>query len=583
MRKLIAALVLFFFCSFANAQKALPSPKNTPAPSGHLVTVLVTGTTPEQSGNIKAILQLNDKSQLHARFHQHTEVRLEAQTMRGSIFTALKPYGYFSPTIKQEIVRTNDGWTITNHIQLGKPVLYHTLSVKIIGSTFPPAAEKRLKKEWPIERGKPFTLKSYNRAKTLLTTLANDYGFFSRKMVSAQTTINQNSHTADVAIVFYLGKRYRFGNTTFNPSRLSKKFLHRFLVYKKNEPYQQTLLDRTRVRFQDSQYFSSVNLAFESDKTTGYANITTTLKQLASSKYSVGAGYGTDSGVRGLFTAAFNDLNPHGDKFKLLLRGSLINSAIIGSYIIPGSNPPRDHYAITGELSKLDEIPGNSLTQRLGVSYANRVGNWNFGAELSALKERFDMVNLPKTQTSVVFPRLHARYIKADNMLFPSQAFSFSLVVSGANKSLLSHISFGQYNIRIKTVQTFWDRVRVLLGTNFAYTDIRDISQLPLTLQLMTGGVHNIRGYSFNSIFDGRELFTGSAEIQLRVTGNWYIAGFYDAGNVSNDVFSERMHVGAGPAIMWASPMGAFEISAARTISQKEKVWRIQVSMGTHL
>jgi translocation and assembly module TamA len=591
MRKIGVALALSIFCSFVLAQKQLPAPEKAATkseqkptiPAGKRVTVILDGLDNDEKDNVSAMLELNKDNRLPSRFDKRIQVRLAAQSMRKPILKALEPYGYFSPSLKQHIVKTADGWTITLQIKLGKPVLYGTLSLKILGAAFPPEAEKTLKKKWPIEQGKRFTLTSYEKAKNLLVALATDYGFFSYKMVVASTTVNRFLKTADVKIIFYLGKRYDFGKTTFNKSRLSKKFLHRFLLYRENEPYLKQTFDKTRAGFIDSHYFSSVNLATHPNKHTGKVNTKATLMQIPPHTFTVGAGYGTDTGPRGLFSAMFNDLNPHGDKLKLLFRGSKVNSSLVGSYIIPGSYPPNDSYAITGELTHLDEVPGTALSRRIGASYATKWGNWTFGIQLNLLKESYNLTNLPKTKTNLLYPELTAQYITADNLLFPKRGFSFYATISGASKSLLSETSFSQYNVSLRTVQMFWDRLRVLLRVNLAYSDVKRVEQLPLTLQLMAGGTNSIRGFSYNSIYDGRELFTGSAELQVRVFDGWYVAGFYDTGNVSNDIFSHKLLAGAGPGIMWASPLGAIELTAAKVLSSNKNSWKIQISMGTFL
>ena len=602
MRKLLLVLTLSFFCTFATAQKRLPTPKeNTKAtaaekekkkeeaeqkkviPVGRRVTIILKGVSGTAEKNIKAILQVTKGGWLPTSFRRRTQVRLAAQSDKERVIKAVEPYGYFSPKVRHRVHKTPDGWSITYTIHLGRPVLYNALNLKITGAAFPPEAEKLLKKNWPIKPGQTFSVSSYNKAKTLLISLANDYGFFSYRMVSAKTKINRYQYTADVTIVFFLGKRYRFGKTTFNHTRLNNSFLHRFLLYRNNEPYLAKKFDATRSGFIDSRYFSSVNMVPTPNKKTGKTNIKTMLKQLPPRSYTVGAGYGTDTGPRGLFSATFNDLDPHGDKLNVLLRGSQVNNAALVSFIIPGHYPPKDKYALTAGISNLDEIPGKSFSRKIGGSYLTQLGHWTLTAQINSLKESYNFTNLPQTKTNLFYPQLSARYVITDNLLFPKNGFSFASVVSGASNKILSKTSFSQYNIDLRFVHTFWNRLRMLLRTNIAYTDVKNIEEIPLSLQLMAGGVNSIRGYSFNAIYNGKELFTGSFEMQVRLFGGWYLAGFYDAGNVTNDLFKEPLNVGTGPAIMWASPMGAIEVSAARTVSGEKKVWRIQVAMGTFL
>lgn len=571
---LTTVLLLTCTCLFGQASAIAPAEN---------LTVQLQGANSEQNENIRAILQLDSKGRLSNHFRKRLQVDLAAQSMTGSIAEALEPFGYFNPTIRHSITKSEDGWHLSYQIEPGKPVHYRKINLTISGGTLPAAANKKLEEHWPIEVGMQFTQASYNQAKNLLTTIAEDYGFFKYQILSSHVNIDRRARVADVNIHFFLGKRYRFGETTFNKSPLSQRFLHRFLTYQVDEPYLKSKFESMRSGLINSHYFSSVNLSSHPDDHSGRTDIQASLRQLPPRTYTLGGGYGTDTGVRGLLTATFNGFNPEGHRFNVLMRGSAVNSAFVATYTIPGSYPPTDHYNIIAEINQLDQIPGKSDSRKLAGSYSTKIGHWSLTAELNALKEDYDFSNLPRTKTDLLYPEITLQYLQADNILFPNDGFSFTFIASGAQEGLLSKVSFRQYNTHVRFIKTIFEKIRVLVRSNFAYTDIKRIEQLPLSLQLMAGGLNSIRGFSYNSIYDGRELFTASAELQYKTYGNWYLAAFYDIGNVSNDVFDGDMHRSAGPAIIWSSPLGSLEISCARTLSTVKKSWKLQVSMGTFL
>ena len=71
-----------------------------------------------------------------------------------------------------------------------------------------------------------------------------------------------------------------------------------------------------------------------------------------------------------------------------------------------------------------------------------------------------------------------------------------------------------------------------------------------------------MRGYAFQSLGPGRYLMTGSIEYQHRLINDFYGAIFFDAGNAVNN-FPINLKKGSGLGLVWASPLGPMEITAA--------------------
>jgi translocation and assembly module TamA len=137
---------------------------------------------------------------------------------------------------------------------------------------------------------------------------------------------------------------------------------------------------------------------------------------------------------------------------------------------------------------------------------------------------------------------------------------------------------------------TVFHNTRILMRADVGHTSISDLTQLPLSLQLLAGGANSIRGFSFDSIGPGKNLIVGSAEIQQRIKGDWYIGAFIDAGTVTNTApiqnpyyFLKSLNAGAGPALIWVSPVGTLEASIARSVNSHQKGWHFAFSMGQDL
>jgi translocation and assembly module TamA len=100
------------------------------------------------------------------------------------------------------------------------------------------------------------------------------------------------------------------------------------------------------------------------------------------------------------------------------------------------------------------------------------------------------------------------------------------------------------------------------------------------------GGTDNLKAYSFNSIGPGKIITYGGFEIQKEFKKNWYLVGFYDAGDVYNpSIKNIQYNIGGG--LMWVSPIGPIKVGLAQAVNNKmERIGhnpRLVISMGPDL
>ena len=77
----------------------------------------------------------------------------------------------------------------------------------------------------------------------------------------------------------------------------------------------------------------------------------------------------------------------------------------------------------------------------------------------------------------------------------------------------------------------------------------------------------------------GKYLLVGSAEYDYNVTGKWFVAAFYDAGNAYNEK-PDSIFSGAGVGIRWASPVGMVRVDVANALSDDDRPWRLHITFG---
>jgi translocation and assembly module TamA len=290
--------------------------------------------------------------------------------------------------------------------------------------------------------------------------------------------------------------------------------------------------------------------------------------------------------VRG--TLGFNNrrVNGYGHQFTTLLRASKINSSLAVNYIIPGLHPSTDKLIFSIGAGRLSYNQKNEQSNSLKVSAAYTTALSSYVQQtiaLTYLNERYNLKGLPKTNARILYPSIRWESRYADKDLNPNNGYALDLSMAGAPDGLTSTTGFTQARINLKTLLTFFNNTRLLVRGSYGRTNIKQLEHLPLSLQLVAGGARSIRGYGYNAIGPGKNLIVGSAEIQQRVYGEFYIAAFFDMGTVGDKVLSKHINEGVGPAIVWLSPVGAVELSVARAIREKNKPWMIQFSMGPEI
>ncbi len=505
------------------------------------------------------------------------------------IKTAMKPYGYFRPRIQSRLQYNDQQWTTTFTIQPGQAMPITKISVIVDGAGANDKAYLDYLNKLPLKKGDTLDIEKYDSIKHSLFDLASARGYFRAKMLKSKITINLYNYTASIVIHFYTGPRFRFGKTFFSDTPFNLKFLRRFLTYHQGEPYDYTKIQRTQKGLRDSNYFTQVIINPMPEKIkNGEVPIQVHLIMRKSKQYIIGIGFGTDTGVRGTLGITNTYVNQWGHRFQSLLQASGKNSILTASYIIPGRKPATNYYTLSAGLGRLRLNSGNANTARAAASYTSVYGRLKQVISMNYVNERYNIRNLPRTRANLIYPNIHWSYLIADRKQKPRFGISFHLNLAGTISALSSKSGFSQVRGGFRSLLTIpYTYTRFLIRSELGRTGINSINNLPLTLQLLAGGIQSIRGFRFNDIGPGRNLFVSSGEIQQRVYGDWYLAGFIDFGNVANTTPFQNFNVGVGPAIAWLSPVGMIEVGMAKPIAVSvpgtSKKWRFFFSIGPEL
>lgn len=546
------------------------------------LAVVINGISGDPLENVKTSLD-NQKKQIILPMTR-IGVRNFYHKAPREITEALQPYGYFSPKITRSLTKTGNQWTATFTISLGRPVIIEQTDINILGPGRHDDAFEKLKQRLKINPGEVLNTDEYEKAKQFLYDLAATRGYFNGKIIENKIYINLVTYKARIVIDFDTGRRYLFGKTLFSDTPFSPKFLNRFLRYQKGEPYEYAKIERTQQDFIDSNYFS-VAIIKPVIKDKGAHSVPIKVQLTPRKRYAIalGLGYGTDTGIRA--TAGFDvrRVNRYGHQFKSLIQASEQNSFVSASYLIPGRHPASDVWAFTTGYADFNQPTGKGTSFKAEASYTTSFNKWRQTAALTFVNEHYTIVNLPTTDATLLYPNLSWSYLSTHDKLHPKNGFSFNGTLGGSPEFGLSKAGFIQARVDTRFLMTFFNSTRILLSASLGRTEINQINNLPFSLQFFAGGARSIRGYNFNQIGPGKNLFVGSVEVQQRIKGDFYLVGFFDAGNVTNDSPFSSLYEGVGPGIAWLSPVGIFEITVANAITLPNRPWLIQFTMGPSL
>jgi translocation and assembly module TamA len=215
----------------------------------------------------------------------------------------------------------------------------------------------------------------YEHAKQSLFDAAYDNGFLDAQWRRSEIRVAPNRRQADVALVLETGRRFYFGETTVQQQALDPSFVKGYVNVEAGTPYDiQQLLD-LQATLNDTDYFSRVEVRAPRQAAGDDQRIPVTVvtEPANPQKYTVGLGFGTDTGPRGKLGVLVRRINDRGHRLRADLQVSAIEHAIGARYEIPIRNYATDRLAFTA-TARQEEI-GDADTDQMALG-ASQIVSW---------------------------------------------------------------------------------------------------------------------------------------------------------------------------------------------------------------
>ncbi|WP_174714448.1 autotransporter assembly complex protein TamA [Legionella sainthelensi] len=539
------------------------------------ISITLHGVSGKVEANVEKRLQELQKLKPLAQF--------SLEDLREQVLQAIQPFGYFKADV---VIQRPTAQNLIVTIHPGPQIMISKIRIELVGEGAQNPALREVIKNVPLMQHTPLFTEQYEQTKLKLIDTAENQGYLHARFQKNEILIDEENYTAEITLILDTGQLYYFGQVQFDPTYINPKLLHRFVPFHPGQVYSADQILQLNNELSNSGYFSSVLVKPQISENSSVP-IQIHTEPVSKYSYTLGAGYGTDTGVRGRAALHVIPVNRQGHKFNLLAQGSFVQNALQAQYVIPGQNPVTDQYTITGNFSNLNYSAGYSNSFLVSLAQQHRVKNYQRTLSLNSLYEGFHYALQHDTKQFLLYPKATLTFSKTKDLLFSPSGYNITINGLAANKIALSTINYAQTSLDAKAAIRIdpW-RLRVYGHAIQGFIAINNIEQQPLSLALLLGGTDNLKAFSFNSIGPSRIISYAGFEVQKETKKNWYLVAFYDAGAIYNPN-PLKSYYDAGGGLMWVSPIGPIKVGLAQAINHR---WqrdsnspRLVISMGPDL
>ncbi|MGI9247871.1 MAG: autotransporter assembly complex protein TamA [Woeseiaceae bacterium] len=631
---LLRNLVLFCLCLLCATEAAHAE-----------LTFVVTGVDDPLRENV---LHYVDSMQLggRARLSDNDVQRIRARAIDQSR-AALRPYGYYSPTINDRLTQDKDGQPVIElSIEPGPPIIVDKLELEIIGAGAKDGRLQAWQRQWPLKPGTRLEQLVWEEQKQRGMEIAEAFGYLSSGYREHSLELDLEQNTAAVRLVMDTGERFVIGDVDFGEHVLNPGVVENLLRFESGDPYSAQRLQTLRMDLGKSGYFTDFEVVEERrpDRQPPAVDLKVLLETKSRSFYRGALGYGSDTGARLQGQWSRHPMSGRGDRVDVGLGWQETNDefAIRSLYVRPLRKRAREYWTADLTLKSENEDLEVRRTQddedaikiangdvkerhlRLGrlkvrnfesgnqelfstpfVQYLNsdrRFGLDGVPPEFMSLAGEPEFDRLLNTVDNAISIGVDLDLVSVHGRAFETHGHRERAWLFSSQDAFGSEVEFTQLYLSTRQSYRFGDRWKVLLRAEAGYTDADvddfsvdldgerldlSVTHLPNFYRFKAGGSRSVRGYSFeqlsNNDVGSNNLLTASVELEFKVLENWSGAIFADIGNAFNDWSDSDLKKGVGVGIRWYSIVGPIRVDIAQALDFDDKPWRLHFTMGTPL
>jgi translocation and assembly module TamA len=536
----------------------------------------------------------------------HNRVEREVQS-------ALRPFGFYEPQVHSELTEVKRGeWRVTIDVNPGKPILMEGVDVQVTGPGATDPLFLRITQKPPLHPGDRLDHSLYDGLKSDLQRTAATYGYLDAKMTRNELIVDPKNHSAKAELALQTGERYRFGATMIEQTAVSDALVRRYLRYTQGEPFDLTQLLRTQFALDDAQYFTDLEvLPGDPDRGTHIVPVNIRAKPNRRHRYSVGAGYATDTGPRGTLTWEDRRINQYGHRFDVLLEAAQVTRySLQSSYIIPIGDPAVEKLSFDSTIEQRQLADVTTRTQSIGPSVTKVDGPFQHVWWVKAM--RTESQSLVETRTDrMLVPGVDLATVPKGYLGEPLFERGLFVELRGSHSSIGSDADFIQIHVQAERVFDIFPKWHLLLRDELGATAVSGFSSLPAVIRFFAGGDNSVRGFAYNDLspiqtvclkdshgtpiiaangqcqttgvkVGGKDLITGTVEVIRDLPRNFGVATFFDYGNAF-DRFGDPLEYSVGVGFRLRLPVVTLGIDVAEPISRPGAGPRLHINFSPKL
>jgi translocation and assembly module TamA len=548
-------------------------------PAAAAIRVEVNGVDATLRRNVLALLSLErykDRDRIEPDAVQRLYRRVDSE-----VRDALRPYGYYSPIVQSTLTEeaNHRNWRVQIDIRPGEPVLVEEVSILVHGPGATDPAFTRIIAAPALIKGKRLEHAAYDKTKSDLQSAAVTYGYLDARLLRNELQVDPQQHQARAFLELETGARYKFGPTTLDQTVIRDAQLRRYLRYQEGEYFDAGKLLRTQFALDDSRFFSNVELTTgERDTVNHVVPINITGKQ-ARNSYSFGAGYGTDTGVRGTISWLNPRVNDMGHRLRVWLQVSEIGQNLNARYDIPFGDPVLEKFSVQF-LTQSEKTSGAVDTHEDSItpSVTQNLGHWQRVLSMAFMHTITDDAVNGHVVDDLIVPGI--TYASVPQGYLGEELFSHTLYAEliGSNHVLGSNSNFLRLDMRSERVLNMNEHWHLFLRGEVGASAVGNFQDLPGTFRFYAGGDRSVRGFAYNSLspvqtapdgsqvrVGGRHLITGTVEVVRDLPRLMGVAVFTDFGNAINNL-GEPLAASVGVGLRWRLPVVTVGFDIAKAV-----------------
>lgn len=509
---------------------------------------------------------------------------------------ALQPFGYYKPEVKVSREEMEDGTNgLVVQVEAGTPVRLEHVRVSLAGSGAKEKGLLSLVGRFPLKAGDILRQDVYEQSKDDLLKTATRLGYLGADFSSHRIDLSLERLKADLDLVLDTGPQYRFGAVSFSGKPgYPESFLRRYVEFKPGDIFSYDRIATTQANYTNADRFREIAVHAQKEAAVdGKIPVEIALSPSPAKSVKMGGGYGTDTGPRA--TLRYRDMNMfgRGQDLETELKVSQILQGATARYIFPDSRDFQSYSALTAGAQQENTSTYMTRWLKAEAEQVRGFGRDKIGSVFLQARKENSETGDQATNVFLLMPGLRFSEMHYDNAIRPRKGFNYQVELRGTHQSIGSGTGFVQCltggDLILPLPAKFSLITRARLGGTWQNDPARE---LPVSVRFFAGGDRSVRGYAYQSlgpkdskgnVVGGRNLLTGSAELERGIGQNWGVAAFYDAGNAFDNLSDMSLSKGAGLGLRYYSPFGPIKLDVARQLDVTSPDTRIHLTIGVGL